>query len=181
MIYILNYSPSLTTCRGICLPIFGWYLQGPHQRWNLSINCIYILTCLNFSHVMRLFSTAQNSFWTQFWCLLVFLLFFVSPFPYQQNVSLWGLSSSRETNKTKKVTWGEIGWIERIGHKDHVLFGQKLLNCQRGVSRCSHKSPIIKWANLLKESSKNSLKPNTASQQQCQLVHWYRWFPRTLT
>ena len=51
-------------------------------------NCVFILTCLNFSHLQStlfwmqytyqdVFLTAQNSFWThRFWCLLVLLLFF---------------------------------------------------------------------------------------------------------
>ena len=42
------------------------------------------------------------------------------------------------------------------------LFGQKLLNTQRGMGKCADKSPIMKETNALKESSKNSLKPNTA-------------------
>ena len=44
------------------------------------------------------------------------------------------------------------------------FFGQKLLNTQGSVGRCACKSPIVKWANALKESSKNySLKLNAAS------------------
>ena len=38
---------------------------------------------------------------------------------------------------------------------DHAIFGQKLLNMQCGAGRCTHKSPIVKWANVFKESSKN--------------------------
>ena len=48
----------------------------------------------------RLFPSAQNSYWTcRFWRLLVLLSFFVSPLPHWQNVSLWGLFSSRERKK----------------------------------------------------------------------------------
>ena len=36
----------------------------------------------------------------------------------------------------------------------HDIFGQKLLNTQHGIGRYTGKSPIIKWANALKESSK---------------------------
>ena len=116
-----------------------------------------------------IFPTAQNGFWTrQFWCLLLFQLFFVSPLPYWQNVFLWGLFSSGEQNK---VSWGEIGWIGRVGHGGHTVFGQKLLNMQHCVDRYAHKSPIMKWANMLKESSKkNSLKLNTASHNN---ASWY--------
>ena len=45
-----------------------------------------------------------------------------------------------------------------------AIFGQKLMNTQHSVGRYAHKSAIMKWANVLKESSKkNSLKPKTAS------------------
>ena len=75
---------------------------GTQKPWNLFIkNCIFILTCLNFSHfhstvhLMQhtywdIFSTAQNRFWTrQFWCLLVLLPVFVSLLPHQQKFFLW--------------------------------------------------------------------------------------------
>ena len=38
---------------------------------------------------------------------------------------------------------------------DHVIFGQKLLNTQHSVVKCTHKSPIMKWANVLKKSLQN--------------------------
>ena len=57
----------------------------------------------------RHFFTTQNSFWTRrCWCLLVLLSFFVSPLPHGQNISLWGLFSSRETKK--HIVQGKIGW-----------------------------------------------------------------------
>ena len=112
------------------------------------------------------FSTAQNSFWTcWFWCLLVLLLFFVSPLPYQQNSFLWGLFSSMATKN--KVTWGEIGWIGRVRHGGHAIFGQKVVSSQCGMGRCVHKSPIVKWSNVLRESSKN--------------FHWSQMQPLTTT
>ena len=120
-----------------------------------------------------------SSFWTcQFWCLLVFLPFFVSPLPYQQNVSLWGLFSLR---KQKEVTWGKTGWIGRVGLGGHYVFGQKLLNTQCNVGRCARKSPILKWANSLKESSNKFTEANRSLSQQCLLVHCYRLVPRILT
>ena len=49
-------------------------------------------------------------------------------------------------------------------HRGHDVFGQKLLNTQHSVGRCTRKSPIMKWADALKESLKNnSLKPHAAS------------------
>ena len=98
----------------------GLYEGGPPKTWNLFIKSwVFILTCLNFSHLQNtlhlmqytyqdFFSTAQNSFWTcWFWCLLQLLLFFVLFLPHWQNVSLWRLFSSGETNK--KVTQDELG------------------------------------------------------------------------
>ena len=49
-----------------------------------------------------------------------------------------------------------------MGHV-HADFGQKLLNTQCGMGRCAHKSPIMKQANVLKESQKISLKLNATS------------------
>ena len=116
----------------------------------------------SFDAIQDFFPTAQNNFWMcQFWCLLVLLLCFVSPLPPCQNSSLWGLFSSREANK--KITEGQIRWLGRVGHGGHAVFGQKLLATQHCVGRCTRKSSIVKWAMMLKESSKNSLKPNTAS------------------
>ena len=63
----------------------------------------------------------------------------------------------------KKVIWGEIRWIGRVGHRGHDIFGQTLLNTQHSVGRGARKSPIMKWANTLSLQKKNSLKPNTTS------------------
>ena len=77
-------------------------------------NCVFILTSLKFSHLQSalhlmqyihwdIFSTAQSSFWIhRFWCLLVPLSFFVSPLPYQQDISLWGLFFT-QGNKKKSL------------------------------------------------------------------------------
>ena len=66
-------------------------------------------------------------------------------------LSLWLHFSSGET---KFSCLGEIGQIGRVGHSSCVIFGQKLLNIwyRMGTSIC--KSPIMKWANALEESSK---------------------------
>ena len=53
----------------------------------------------------------------------------------------------------------------------HAIFGQKLLNTQLSMGRCAPKSPIMKCANALKESSKkNSMKLNTTSHNN---ASWY--------
>ena len=50
------------------------------------------------------------------------------------------------------------------------FLGQKLLNTQCSVGTCTHKSAIMKWANMLEESRKKLLKPNTASHNN---TNWY--------
>ena len=108
------------------------------------------------------FPTAQNSFQThRFWCGLVLLLFLVSPFPYWQNISLWGLFF---------LIWGN----------SKCLLGQDWENIESGgmgimpflVKNCWTLSVV--WAHALlnhpswhgqihwKSLQKNSLKPNAA-------------------
>ena len=116
------------------------------------------------------FSTAQNSFWIRwFWGLLVLLPFFSPPLPHQHT---FPFEDFLHPEKHKKVTRGETGWIRRMGHGGHAVFGQKLLNTQRGVGRCTRKSPIMKWANAPKEKSlhKHSLKLNATSHHN---ASWY--------
>ena len=55
-------------------------------------------------------------------------------------------------------------WVNEVGvveHGGHAVFSQKL-NTQRSVGKCIRKSPIMKWANTLKNLQKNSLKLNIA-------------------
>ena len=120
-------------------------------------------------NLSRLFSTAQKlvdfELWTcWFWCLLV-VLFFVSHLSNWQNVPIWGLFSSE-----KKVTQGYIKWTGRVEHGSHDICCQKQPNTQLSVGRSTHKSPIMKWVKLLKESSKNSLKLNAGSHN---TTSWY--------
>ena len=88
------------------------YEGGPPQTWNYLLkNCVFILTCLNFSHLQSIlllmqysywdfFSTAQNSFWTHwFWCLLVLLLFFSPTSSTLAKCFTLRTFSSRETKK----------------------------------------------------------------------------------
>ena len=62
----------------------------------------------------------------------------------------------------KKVAWGEIRRIGRVGHGGHAIFGQKLLNTQRGVGAYAYKlpNPSICVERVFK---KNLLKLNAAS------------------
>ena len=155
--------------------IIQWGTQNPQNLFIKS--CVFILTCLNFSHLQStlhvmqytywdVFSATQSSFWThQFWCLSVLLLFFVPPLQHWQNVSLWGHFLSGEIKKSHS---GQ-DWVNREGGAwgQKIFFGQKLLNTQHGLGRYAHKSPIMKWANALKESSK--------------IIHWGQTQPLTTT
>ena len=79
-------------------------------------------------------------------------IFLFHLFHMGKTFSLWGLFSSGETKK------GCLGWDwlnGECGAWGHAICGEKLLNTQCIVGRCIRKSPITKWANALKESSKN--------------------------
>ena len=84
-------------------------------------------------------------------------------------------------NNNKKVIQSKIRWIGRVGHMGHAISGKKLLNTQHGVGRCTNKLPIMKWANMLKSLQKKFTEAQCSLSQQCQLVHWHSWVPRTLT
>ena len=49
-------------------------------------------------------------------------------------VSLWRLFSSGETKKRRY--WARSGGNREVGHRGQAVFGQKLLNTQRGVGSC---------------------------------------------
>ena len=53
----------------------------------------------------------------------------------------------------------------------YAVFGQKLLNIQCDVGRCALKSPIMNWANVLKESSKKFTEAEHSLSQYHQWVH----------
>ena len=153
-------------------------MGGPNKTPEFTYkNCVYSYMIkfqspseyspLHAIYLSRRFCRVQSSFWIcWFWSLLVFLPFFVSPFPQQQNVSLWGLFSSEETKKSHS---GPDGVNRGMGHKGHVIFSQKLLNTQQSVGKCVHKPSIMRWPNMLKESSKKFTEVKQSLSQQCQL------------
>ena len=81
----------------------------------------------------------------------------------------------------REVVQGEIRWIGRVGHAGYCQFLVKHSWTQRGVGRYAPKSPVMKWANALKESSKKFTEAEHSLSEQCQLLHQYWWVPRTLT
>ena len=135
---------------------------------------------LNFSHLPSalhlrqytyrdVFSTAQSRFLSvlmPFSASVIFCLF-VSPLPHQQNISLWGLFSSRK----QKSHLGR-GWVNReSGAWGSCCFWSETA-VQRGVDRCARKSLVMKWA-LWMSHQINSLKPNSAAH------HNASWFTDT--
>ena len=126
-------------------------------------NYVFTLTGLNFSHLLSTFHLMQYVYWDVFFtaqkvfelvdcdafqcfCLFLFHLLHISKmFPFEDFFS-WG--------KQKSAAQGRIGWVGVVGHGGHAVFGEKLLNIQHSVGRCAGKSPIMKQANVLKESSK---------------------------
>ena len=139
------------------------YVGDPPKPEFIYKYCVFILTCLNFSHLQStlhlmqytyqdVFSTASNSFWThRFWCLLVLLPFFVSLLPHQENVSLWGVFFI-QGNKKCYSGWD---WVNREGRtRESCRFKSKTAEHSVWCGKCACKSPIMKWANMLKESSK---------------------------
>ena len=130
-------------------------LQSPSKHSPL-MKCIY----------RDLLSTVQNSFWTrQFWCLLVLLLFFVSPLPHRKMFPFKDFFSFPETNK--KCCLGR-DQVNREGEVPCLV-----RNCRTpipmawGGTLLNHPSwnEQAHWKNL----KKNSLKPNTASHN----TGWY--------
>ena len=120
-------------------------------------------------HLSRCFSTAQNRF-LNFSILMPFstsaLFCFTSPtlakcFPLRTFLS-------RETQKSH---WAEFKRIRRVGHGGHDVFGQKVLNTQHGVGRCTPKSSIMKWVTVLKVFKKKFTEAKRSLSQQHQLVH----------
>ena len=75
--------------------------------------------------------------------------------------------------QTKKSLSGWDQVNREGGTWGSCLFGQKLLNTQRGVGNCAGRLPIMKWANASKVFKKYSLKPNAASHNNA------RWFTDT--
>ena len=140
---------------------------------NLFIkSCAFILTFLNISHLQStlylvqytyqdVFPLLRTVFWThQFWCLLVLLSFFISPLPHGQNVSLWGIFSSRETKSPsgwdqvnrEGGAWGPCPFWSKTA--EHSVW------CRQVHSQITHNEMGKRVQRVFK---KNSLKRNTAS------------------
>ena len=147
-----------------------------------------MLTCLNSSHLERTRHLMQYTYQDVFLLLkTVFELVnfdacstAVFCFTSSTSAKCFPLRTLFIRGHTQKVTQGEIGWIGRVGHRGHAVFLIK--NCWKcGVGKCPRESPVMKWANALKESSERFTEAERSLSPQRQLMHWYRWVPRTLT
>ena len=131
------------------------------------------------ARLVRRVLPCSELFWTcQLWCVLVLVLFFGSL--VSTSAKLFPLRIFFHPGKQKKSLGERSG--DREGRaQGHAAFGQKLMNTQCHVGRCAGKSPIVKWANMLKESSEKFTEAKHSLSQQRRLVHWYRWVARTLS
>ena len=126
-------------------------------------------------HLFRLSSHCPRQFLVHwFWCLLVLL-----PFCFTSSTSakrlplgtffIWG-------NKKKSSGWD---WVSREDGAQTMLFLVKncwTLSLVWAGMLINHPSwnRQTRWRSISTSKKKNSLI------SQCQLVHWYRWVPRTV-
>ena len=149
---------------------------------DLFFNCMFIHTCLNFSHLQSTLHLmqytyrdfcppAKNNFWThQIWCLLVLPPFSVSPLAHQQIFAFEDFftqenkhqqpknCSGRDQVNREGETWGSWHFWQDCRTLRAVWVGA-LVN-HSSWNRQTH------WKNL----KKKSLKPNTASHNN---ARWY--------
>ena len=103
---------------------------------------------------------------------------FVSIRPHQPNSSLWEFFQPGET---KKSHTGQDQVNSEGGTLGHDVNKKRLNPHAVRASVLADKSPIVKWTNEWKEPSKKFTEAERSLSQQCHLVHWHRWVPRTLT
>ena len=117
---------------------------------------------IHFFHCSKQF--LNSSILMPFSASAVFCFTYSTPakcFPLRK-IFIWG---------NKKKSLGERDQVNKEdGAWGSCCFGQILVNTQQGVDRYAHKSPIIKWANSLKESSKKVTEAKHSLSQQHQLV-----------
>ena len=161
-------------------------MRGDQKNLNLFIkNCVFILTCLNFSHIQSTLHlmeyTYQDFFpllktvfelinFDAFWCVCHFLfhLFHISKmFPFEDFIHL-----GKQT--TKKATLNEMESIERVG--PFLVSGHFLWKTEHSVqwagALINHPSwnGQTRWKSLHKKFTE----AEGSFSQQRQLVHWYR-------
>ena len=125
------------------------------------------------------FHCPQNSIWTcQFWCPLFFCCFLFHLFHISRT---FPFEDFFHPGKQTKKSNSRQDWVNRVVHGGHDVLGHKVLNTQHGVAGVLVNHPSwngqTRWKGLQKEftEAEHSLS------HLCQLVHWYRCIPKTLT
>ena len=157
--------------RGFPVYKLGWDMGLKNTEF-IYKNCVFILTCLNFSHLQILSIWCSAPVLKRFLNLLILMPFSASA------IFLFHLSTSAKCFPLR--TYFNWEWIGRVGHEGSCYFWSKTAEHSAWCGRCAHKSPIVKWANTLSLQKKFTEAKHSLSQQR-QLVHWYTWVPRTLT
>ena len=117
-------------------------------------------------HVLKHFPLLKTVFEVpRFWCFLVLLPFLFVCFTSSALAKSFP-SRTFIIQGHKKVAQEEIRWIGWVGHRDYANFGQKLLNTQHGVGRCTRNHPSWIGQTHWKSSKK---------------IHWSRRQPLTTT
>ena len=173
--------------------IFIWqvamYKGGPKKTEFIYKKYAFVLTCLNFCHLHRLSFWCNTPIETFFHFSKQFLNssilmpstllpFLVSPLPYQQNVALWGPPFFLLGKQKNHSGWDQVN--REVGAWGSWYFWLKTAEHSVRSGQVRSKSPIMKWANALSLQKKFTEAEHNLSQQ-CPLVHWYRWIPRTLS
>ena len=151
-------------------------MRGTQNPQNLfTKNCVFILTCLNFSHLQSTLHLMQSTYWNIF-PLLKIVLNSLILMPFFPGIFLFVCFTSSTLAKRfplrtffiwrdkKYVAQDEIGWIGKVEHGNRAVFG--------GVNRWTLSTV---WAGVLvnhpswngqmhcKSSKTNLLKPNAPS------------------
>ena len=180
------------TRRGELFQLYKEYSRGDQKPPKFIYKKLCIITYLNFSHLCNTlhlmqytyqnFSTAQNSVWIWWfqWLLVLLPFFFFFCFTSSTLAKRFPFEDFFHLGKQKEVAWDEIKWIGRVGHRGQPVL---VINWTLGAV----------WAGaLINHSSRNGQTLWKSLQKKCaeakcrlshhhQLVHWYRWVPRTLT
>ena len=146
-------------------------------------NCVFILTCLNFSHLQSTLHLMQYTCNMEMFFPLLKTVsglidsdaFLVTPtfcFTFSTTARLF-----HPGKQTKEVTWGEIGWTGRVGHGGHAAFWSKTAEhsawcgqvhsyiTHHEMGKCVESSKKIHWSQT---------QPLITTSQ---LVHCYIWIP----
>ena len=163
------------------------------KTWNWFTKiCVFILTCWNFSYLQSILHLMQHIYWDVFSIARKFLkssvlmplsasavfCFTFTPWVMFLFEDFFHQGKPKKKKKNPCLGWD---WVNREGRGEaSSVFGQKLLNTQHSVGRCAHKSSS--WnGQTHRKVFKTFTESECSLSQQRQLVHWYRWIPRTLT